>query len=128
MSAIEFSRGDPAYHTFAVPAVNWTAGSKLFFAAKPAIDDDNTDANAVIQCSWGDGVVSDITIAGIAMKQYACTFPPSATSSILSKGADSADYIGEFQLVAPNGTPMTFPPKDPKLDVVVYFDIKRGTV
>ena len=124
---IEFTRGDAAYHTLSIPASSWTAGGKLFFAAKPTIDDDATDANALIQCNWNDSAVTDVIMGGIAMKQYACTFPPSATSSILSHGAPSAEYLGEFQLVSSSGVPTTFPATDQKLDVVLYFDIKRGT-
>ena len=127
MSVIAFSRGDAAYHTFAIPTANWTSGGKLFFAAKPLIDDDNTDANAVIQGSWTDTAVSDVVINGENYKQYACTFPPSATSSILSSGAGQTDYIGEFQFVPTSGVPVTFPATDQKLEVIVYFDIKRET-
>lgn len=127
MSKIEFSRGDDIHHTFSIPAADWSAGGKLFFTAKPAIDDDNTDASAVIDHSWDDGYVSDVTINGVAYKQYDCYFPPAATSSIASGGADSADYLGEFQFVSAAGVVQTFPPNDPKLDCIVYFDVKRKT-
>lgn len=129
---IEFSRGDNIIHTFAMPATDWSSGGKLFFTAKPAIDDDNTDAVAVIDKSWSDGSVSDVTITingvATACKQYACDFVPSDTNSIESGGADSADYLGEFQWVASDGKVKTFPPTDPKLDVTVYFDVKRKVV
>jgi hypothetical protein len=95
--------------------------------AKPAIDDDSTDGTAVINQQWDDSAVSDVVVNGIACKQYACYFPPSATNSIVSNGADSADYKGEFQWVSAAGVPMTFPPTSPKLDVVVYFDVIRET-
>lgn len=124
---IFFSRGDAAYHTFSMPADAWESGGKLFFAAKPAIDDDNTDAAAVIVGSWDDTNVTDVVIDGIAYKQYACTFLPAATNSIESDGADSADYLGEFQFVPVSGIPQTFPADNKKLDVVVYFDVKRKT-
>lgn len=127
MALIEFVRGDGANHTFSMPAANWSAGGKLFFAAKPVIDDDNTDAAAVIQGNWDDTDVSDVTINGVAYKQYACTFPPSATSGILSGGADQLDYLAEFQFVPSDGIPVTFPAAPPKLDCAVYFDVKRGT-
>jgi hypothetical protein len=95
--------------------------------AKPAIDDDNTDAQAVITEQWDDSAVSDVVVNGVACKQYACYFPPSATSAIISNGADSADYKGEFQWTNASGIPLTFPPKAPKLDVLVSFDIIRET-
>ena len=128
MSKIEFSRGDGANHTFSIPTSSWVAGGKLFFAAKPAIDDDVTDANALIQGNWDDSVVTNVTISGVAYKQYACYFPPSATNSIVSGGASSADYLGEFQYVPASGIPITFPATDQKLDAVVYFDIKRKII
>ena len=124
---IEFSRGDDITHTFSIPTANWSAGGKLFFTAKPSIDDDNTDAAAVIDQSWTDTVVTDVVIGGVAYKQYACNFPAAATNSIASNGADSADYEGEFQWVSAGGLVKTFPPNDPKFDVVVYFDVKRKT-
>lgn len=127
MAKIEFSRGDDVHHQFYIPTSSWSAGGKLFFAAKPAIDDDNTDANALINISWDDSFVSDTTRNGLPYKEYDCYFPPSATSSIPSGGADSADYLGEFEFVAADGTVMTFPPNTPKLDCVVYFDVKRAT-
>lgn len=124
---IEFTRGDGAHHTFSIPTSNWTAGGKLFFMAKPAIDDDLTDASAVIKKSWTDTAVSDVVIGGVAYKQYACTFTAADTNSILSNGAGSQAYLGEFQYVPAGGDPMTFPATDDKLNCVVYFDIDRET-
>lgn len=126
-SKIEFSRGDGIHHTFAMPASSWSAGGKLFFAAKQAVDDDITDAAAVINQSWDDTAVSDVTINGVAYKQYACYFPPSATSGIASGGSSTTDYLGEFQFVPAGGDPVTFPGNGQKLDCIVYFDIKRKT-
>ncbi len=125
MAKIEFTRGDSANHKFSIPAANWTAGGTLFFAAKPAVDDDATDASALIQAQWTDAVVSNVTLKGIAYKQYACYFAPSATNSIVSNGAGSANYLGEFQYVPAGGDPVTFPANDVKLDCVVYLDVKR---
>lgn len=127
MAKIEFPRGDGVHHKFSMPAANWTAGGKLFFAAKPVIDDDATDANAVIEQEWDDTFVSNVTIKGVAYKQYDCYFPPAATNSIASDGAESADYKGEFQFVPASGDPMTFPPNDQKLECIVYFDVVRET-
>lgn len=124
---IEFPRGDAVTHTFSMPADAWSSGGKLRFMAKPAIDDDNTDAAAIISQEWDDSTVTDTTINGVAYKQYACYFPPAATNSIVSNGASNAAYVGEFQWVNAAGVPMTFPPNDPKLNVVVYFDIIRET-
>lgn len=126
MAVIEFSRGDAAHHTFAMAATSWTAGGKLFFAAKPAIDDDVLDAAAVINWSWTDAdLLPDVVVGGVTYKKYKCDVPGSATNSILSNGAGSADYLGEFQWVPLSGDPITAPAKDDKLECIVYFDVKR---
>lgn len=127
MARIEFVRGDGITHTLAIPTDSWSAGGRLYFAAKPLIDDDITDAAAVIQGDWGDEAVSDVTIKGVEYKQYTCYFPPSATNSIESNGAPSAEYLGEFQWVPAGGDPVTFPASDQKLECIVYFDVKRKT-
>ena len=125
---IIFSRGDAAHHTFSIPAASWSSGGKLFFAAKPVIDDDSTDANAVIRASWTDAnLLPDVVINGITYKKYDCYFAPSATNSILSAGASSADYLGEFQFVPLSGDPITAPAVGDKLDCIVWFDINRKT-
>ena len=124
---MEFVRGDGAYHTFSIPASSWTSGGHLFFAAKSIVDDDNTDSNAKIQGDWGDDKVSDVTIDGVAYKQYDCYFPPSATNSIDSGGAAFTDYLGEFQFVPATNIPVTFPATNDKIVTRLYFDIKRKT-
>jgi len=127
MTPIEFTRGDAVTHTFSIPASSWSSGGTLFFAAKPAIDDDNTDAAAVILQQWSDAATSQVVINGENYIQYACYFPPSATNDIQSDGAQSAQYLGEFQWVNAAGVPVTFPANDPKLEVIVYFDVIRET-
>lgn len=127
MAQMEFTRGDGVTHTFAMPATSWSAGGKLYFAAKTQIDDDDTDASVVIRGAFDDTVVEDTTINGVAYKKYTCYFPPAATNSIESEGASQAEYIGEFQFVSSDGVPRTFPPTDQKIDVILYFDIKRKT-
>lgn len=122
---IEFTRGDGVHHQFNMPKDAWSSGGTLRFMAKPAIDDDNTDAAAVITQEWNDSAVSDVTINGVAYKQYDCYFPGSATNGIASDGAASTQYLGEFQWTDSTGNSVTFPANDPKLNVVVYFDVIR---
>lgn len=125
MAKIEFTRGDGHNHKFRMPAASWSAGGKLFFAAKAQIDDDATDAKALIQGSWDDSAVTDVEIDGVAYKEYACYFPPAATNNIQSNGANSLELLGEFQYVPQSGVPITFPARDQKLECIVYFDVKR---
>lgn len=124
--AMEFARGDGAANTkyFWMLATSWSAGGRLFFSAKPAPDDDLTDANAKIENSWGDSAVTDQVRDGKAYKRYTCTFPPATTNSIVSNGAESVELLGDFKWVSASGDPVTAP-VDPKLDVVVWTDIDR---
>lgn len=127
MGPLEFTRGDPITHKFFIEATSWQPGGRLFFAAKPLIDDDNTDNAAVIKKSWDDTAVVDyVDSKGTAYKQYNCYFSASDTNSIVSNGASSATYLGEFQFVSSsNGTPLTAPAGEDKLEVIVYFDVNK---
>ncbi len=126
---MEFSRGDGATKGFSMPASSWSAGGRLFFAAKAAIDDDTADLLAQVKGDWGDDTVTDTLYKGTAMKRYACYFPPGATNTIPSNGAASLELLGEFQWVpSGGGDPITAPANDEKIDVVVYMDVKRKTV
>lgn len=128
MDNMEFMRGDGADHTFDIPASAWTPGETLFFAAKQNIDDDTTDAAAVISGSWTDSSVTDVTIGGVAYKHYACHFPGSATAGVISGGAETLDLLGEFQMVPASGDPKTYPGAgSERIPVVLYFDVKRKT-
>lgn len=124
---IEFTRGDGAHHKLSIPAANWSAGGKLWFGAKQVIDDDTADTLIVLKKSWDDSAVTDVTIDGVAYKQYACDWDAADTFSIPSDGAGSLDFLGEFQYVPASGDPITFPATDDKLDCKVYFDVIRET-
>lgn len=123
MSKMTFKRGDDTTHFFIIPSVNWTAGGTLFFAAKPVIDDDNTDAAAVINQTFTDtAAVDDGTNV-----TYTLDFPASATNSIASGGKKSKDYLAEFQYVTASGKVVTYPGNDKFIDAIVYFDVRRST-
>lgn len=123
-SKIEFKRGDGITHYFVMPTSSWTAGGKLMFTAKPAIDDDLTDANATINTEYTDtNMVNDGTNV-----TYTCYFPPAVTNTIASNGATRMDYLAEFQYVTPTGIPTTFPGNDSYLDAIVYFDVRRSII
>lgn len=125
---MEFVRGDQATHTVAIPTASWSAGGKLFFAAKVSFDDDNTDSEAKISGVFDDDNVTDTTINGVAHKLYTCVFPAAATEGIAGEGAGTVELLGEFQFVTSGGVPTTFPAReDDKIKVHVYMDIKRKT-
>lgn len=123
---MEFVRGDPVTKGYWIPTASWTPGGRLFFAAKQLIDDDNTDAAAVIKGNWDDSVITDQVRGGVAYKRYACSFPAAATNSIVSNGAETLELLGEFQWVPSGGGPVTSPPKT-KIPVIVYMDVNRKT-
>jgi hypothetical protein len=133
---IEFTRGSPADHEFFIEADSWSAGGKLFFAAKPQIDDDTGDLASLINAYWDDTAVTTVVGTGadglengVTYKRYACHFAGLATASVPSNGALSQELLGEFQWVPASGIdPLTFPPDDEKLQAVIYFDVKRKLV
>ena len=129
MEDMIFPRGDGVTKGFSMPASSWSAGGRLFFAAKLQFDDDTTDAAALIQGNWGDDVVTDVVRDGVAYKRYACDFPPEATADIVSNGAAVVDLLGEFQFVPVGGRPVTMPAEESgdKIPVKVLIDIKLGT-
>jgi hypothetical protein len=124
---IEFKKGDGATHYCKIPAANWSAGGKLFFAAKALPDNDASDAEAVINKTFTDSVVSDETIGGVAYKTYTLAFVGADTGSIDMQGKKKRKFLGEFQFVPASGQPVSFPADDDFIDVIVYADIKRAT-
>jgi hypothetical protein len=124
---LELKRGDGATYYAYIPAANWSAGGKLFFAAKDKVDNDNTDALAVIDKEFDDTVVSDETVNGTAYKKYTIAFVAADTNGIDMQGKKKRKFLGEFQHVPSGGEPSTHPDDDQFVDVIIYGDIKRGT-
>jgi hypothetical protein len=123
MAKIEFKRGDGATHYFSIPTTTWSPGGKLRFVAKPAVDDDNTDANAKIDRQFDDTVaVNDGTNV-----TYTLYFPPSDTNSIIMNGDTKVTLVSEFQLTYATGVPSTFPGNDTFITCIIYADIARVT-
>ena len=121
---MEFKRGDGITHYFSVPTDSYSATDTLHFMAKPAFDDDTTDASAVIE---GTFTSADAEEVGENMR-YTCYFPPSATNDIDTNGAAEVRYLGEFELIDSSNVPTTFPGGKKKIDVRLYADIRRGNV
>lgn len=126
---MEFKKGDAVTHYFQMPIDSWTAGGKLFFAAKADPDDDNTDALAVIDKPFEDDAVvdSDHEMYDPLFATYELKFDPGDVTVSFSDGAKKKKFLGEFQYVPTTGEPETFPGGDDFLEVIVYADIKRGT-
>lgn len=127
-STFDFAQGDPAYHSFRMPASNWTSGGRLFFTAKQNFDDIADDSSAAIKGDWGDDAVSDVIINGVLWKRYACDFPEGTGNNILSNGQAKLNLKGEFQFVSATGQSSTFPAANvKKIPCILYFDITNRT-
>lgn len=126
---MNFKRGDGLTHYFQLPIDSWSAGGSLQFAAKAAIDDDNTDAQAVIKKSFNDTNIvgpSD-DMYDPAYVTYRLDFLPADITGVTFGNAKSKKYLGEFQYIPTNNLPETFPSEDDYIEVVIYADVKRST-
>lgn len=123
MAKIEFTRGDNVTHTFSMPTSSWSSGGTLFFTAKAAVDDDNTDAAALIDVSFEDSATSTVGSSTV----YTCAFVPADTNSITLSGAKERKLLGQFQWVSAAGVVSTFPGNGTYIETIVYGDIKRAT-
>lgn len=120
---MEFKKGDRRVHYFKLPIADYSTGGTLFFAAKPAVDNDTTDAAAVINKSFTDAVVTlDATHATWTLE----FLPADIVSVNFTNGETKKKYKGEFQFVPTSGYPVTFPDDDSYIEVTIYADIKRA--
>lgn len=120
---MEFKKGDDVQHSFKMPIDDYSAGGTLWFAAKSDIDNDVTDAAAVIDKDFSDSVVA--TDAEYAT--WTLDFEPGDIVGVnFSGGEKKKKYVGEFQFVASDGKISTFPDDDNFIEVIIYADVKRG--
>lgn len=129
-NTMEFKKGDVQHHYFQIAEDAWFPGGLLWFAAKPAVDNDNTDASAVINKSFDDTKIvgPDHDEYDGAFVTYELKFMPTDIVNVsFEDGEKKKNYLGEFQYVSSLGEPETFPSDDEFIDVVIYADIKRGT-
>jgi len=129
-ATMEFKKGDGLTHYFAVEAASWTPGGTLFFAAKQEVDNDATDAAAVINKSFTDAniVASDHEEYDADFVTYELAFVPGDITNVsFTDGEKKQKFLGEFQFVPTTGLPESFPADDEYIEVIIYADIKRGT-
>lgn len=127
---MEFKYGDNQTHYFRIPESAYNPGGTLYFVAKPEVDNDPTDARAVINKSFTDAAIiepdHDEYVEGKVTWELA--FGPTDIKSIDFEGAKSMSFLGEFSTTTA-GTPtrrLSYPADDNFIDVTVYADIKRG--
>ena len=126
---MEFKRGNDLTHYFQLPVDSWVPGGLLWFTAKPAVDNDNTDANAVINKSFDDSkvITSDDSEYLADYVTYRLEFAPSDVTNVsFSDGAKKNEYLGEFTIVSALGTEETYPGDDNYIKTIIYADIKRA--
>jgi len=120
---MEFKKGDNVNHAFKMAIADYTTGGALYFTAKPAVDNDATDATAVIDKAFTDSVVTtDATYA-----TWSLAFVPADITGVnFSNGERKLTYLGEFQFVSATGVVSTFPSDDNFIEVIIYADIRRS--
>lgn len=118
-----FKKGDNVNHSFKLPIGDYTPGGTLYFTAKPEIDNDTSDAAAVINKSFADSlVVLDATHA-----TWPLAFLPADIVGVnFENGETNKEYIGEFQWIEDDGTIHSYPDNDDFINVVIYADVRRG--
>lgn len=128
-STMTFKKGDDLTHYYQMPADSWSAGGTLFFTAKPEVDNDVTDANAVIDKSFDDSDIVDDTheFYDEDYVTYQLEFAPGDITGVnFTDGEKKKKYLGEFQFVSDAGKVTSDPNDDNFIEVIIYADIKRG--
>lgn len=121
--AMDFKHGSPRTHYFVIPRSDYVVGAKLWFTAKPAADNDNTDSAAVINKQFGDADV----ILSATDATYTLQFVPTDVTVTFAVGETKKKFKGEFTYLASDNTPLdVWPADDDYIPVVVYNDIKRA--
>lgn len=126
---MEFKRGNDLTHYFQLPVDSWVPGGLLWFTAKPSIDNDNTDASAVINKSFDDDkiILSDDPEYLTGYVTYKLDFAPTdLVNVVFENGAKKKTYLGEFTIVSALNTEETFPGDDNYINTIIYADIKRA--
>lgn len=120
---IEFKKGDNVTHFFKLPVANYSAGGTLSFVAKPSVDNDATDATAVIDKDFSDSVV----VVDSVWATWTLAFVPADIVGVnFTNGEKKKKYLGEFVFTTSGGAKTSFPADDEFIDVIIYADIKRG--
>lgn len=127
---MNFKRGDDNFHYFRLPLANWASGSTLSFAAKEQVDNDSTNALAVIKKSFtGSAIVAPTHEQYVDdSTTYELEFNPvDITNVTYSNGEKMKKYLGEFQLLYPGDDPVVSYPNDSNfIEVRIHGDILRN--
>lgn len=122
---ITMKRGDTRHITLAIDKALYSVGQMVTFMAKKGYDNDPTNANALINKTYGD---SDILEQNDTKVVYKCTLLPSDTANLeidLKKGKGELKLIGEFE-IRDGDQVRTLPSGKNFVEIVIYPDIKMG--
>lgn len=108
MARLEMYRGDHEEHTVEVPAHIYQVGSKVHFAVKEQLDDNEDDSAALFTVTMTD---SDITSHDDDYYYYKLTIDKTKTNSYdFGLGVKKKKFFAEVQFVNASGQPKTFKP------------------
>lgn len=117
---IEFKRGDSKIMKVTIPRRIYETNSKLYFSAKPAVDNDKTDMNAKIESS---ATFESLNEAGAIFR---FDFRPEDTEKVeFNSDGEAVELDGELEYTTPSGKVLSFPNNNKFLKVLVYPDIRR---
>jgi hypothetical protein len=116
-------RGEHKTKKVWVRAAAYTAGGKLFFAAKQAFDNDASDQQAVVNKVMTDDDIVDTNDDGD--KAFLLEIENSDTQTLDIEG--ETDYFAEFQYVNTDGHPVTYPGGNDFI-LRIIPDVKVGIV
>lgn len=119
-------RGDTRHIMLTISKALYSAGQSVSFMAKKGYDNDNTNANALINKTYSD---NDIVSQADTSVTYKCTLLPSDTENIeipIKKDRGELKLIGEFEIRNGNNQVRTLPTGKNFVELVIYPDIKMG--
>lgn len=117
---IEFKRGDSKIMRVTIPRSIYEANSRLYFSAKPAVDNDKTDMNAKIESS---ATFEGLNETGAIFR---FDFSPEDTERVeFNSEGETVELDGELEYTTLSGKVLSFPNNNKFLKVLVYPDIRR---
>lgn len=123
---MDIKRGDNVNKTLAVPLSIYKAGMKIYFMAKLAVDDDQTDTRAIIKKILEDTGIEENNSRGVACRIFKLSLKPGATDNIKLDGENKIKLLGEFEIRYTDGRVLSIPNNDKFIKITIYSDIRRG--
>ncbi len=121
----EMARGDDKWDYPAIPVSGWSAGGKLFFVVKSALDNNSDDSAAVFKVDMDDTDITgetDILVNGVLTpcKVYECHITSDMTQNY-PMDSKKQKLIAEYQFVTADGYVATWT----QFTLTLYKDANR---